>query len=93
MYVLDTACLRAPLPHRNATKPTRVVPLNHLKVFQVAAAGFTSFFLAEPTTGVPWEELPRWPEVVDSEDVCLICDETKEDMMPMECEKVSLRLL
>lgn len=75
---------------RSATKPLRCETLDGIAILDIAAAQNTTFYLAR-NMGERYGELPRWPEVVPSQEVCMVCGreegEGGEDNALLECEK------
>jgi len=72
---------------RNSTKPVEIQPLRGVDVIDVAAAGATTYWLAQP--GKELESLDRWPLEVASSEECLGCgkDSEQDDSDMVECEK------
>ncbi|KAL1412746.1 hypothetical protein Q8F55_000493 [Vanrija albida] len=71
---------------KSSTKPQEIVPLRGIDVIDVAAGCFFTLFLAQPTDEL--SDLPRYPEHIESADVCLVCNEFQgEDEVQLECER------
>lgn len=72
---------------KSATQPQRCEPLDKVGLLGIAGGQNTTFFLARPE-GDAFSSLPRYPEVSESSEVCLVCSkETPEDVVTLECEK------
>jgi hypothetical protein len=83
---------------KSATKPSRVSTLDDIDVFDIAAGQNTTFFLAKrpSSSSSPasadakeekWNDLPRFPAVVDVPEDCVVCRLEKEEDL-LECDKV-----
>ncbi|KAI5454507.1 hypothetical protein NCC49_003405 [Naganishia albida] len=70
---------------KNATKPVRIAPLNGLDTFDVAAAAYTTYWLAHPNSKS--SDLERWPLDIPSPDDCIVCGKDQKNNNPLECEK------
>jgi hypothetical protein len=70
---------------KNSTKPVEVEPLRGVNVFDIAAAAATTYWLATPE-GTALQDLDRWPQEIDSEEECLVCNNCNSETL-LECEK------
>lgn len=75
---------------KSATAPIRIDPLNGIGLLDVAGGQNTTFFLSQ-AQGSKYSELPRFPEEVESSDLCLVCgidkESTDDSVVVLECEK------
>lgn len=73
---------------RSATKPLRCETLDGIAILDIAAGQNTTFFIAR-SMGDAYAELPRYPEAVESSELCLVCGTGSDgqDTALLECEK------
>ncbi|WVR07652.1 hypothetical protein IAU60_004694 [Kwoniella sp. DSM 27419] len=71
---------------KSATKPVKIEPLSGIDVIDVAGGAFFSLFLAKPNEAL--EDMTRHPEVVASDEQCMVCSSPDDATSTMlECEK------
>lgn len=77
---------------RSATKPQRCETLDGISIIDLAAGQNTTYYIAR-NLGDNYAELPRFPELVESSDVCQVCQSEKsktgddEKDVLLECER------
>ncbi|PWN48238.1 RCC1/BLIP-II [Violaceomyces palustris] len=79
---------------KSATKPQRCETLDGISILEIAAGQNTTYYVAR-NLGEAYSELNRFPEHVDSSEMCVVCQaETKpsranpgEEDALLECEK------
>ncbi|ORX40572.1 regulator of chromosome condensation 1/beta-lactamase-inhibitor protein II [Kockovaella imperatae] len=70
----------------SSTKPVAIEALEGVDVIDIAAGAFFTMFLARP--GGKLSDLDRYPEHVNSSDICIVCEES-DHQLTLECEKAS----
>ncbi|WVQ84629.1 hypothetical protein IAT38_006784 [Cryptococcus sp. DSM 104549] len=70
---------------KSATKPVKIIPLENIDVIDVAGGAFFSLFLAKPNSSM--SDLDRYPEHINSASLCLVCEESRKNDLPLECER------
>ncbi|CAO1637787.1 unnamed protein product [Sympodiomycopsis kandeliae] len=73
---------------RSATQPLRCEPLDGLEVLSVAAGQNTTFILTSNANESKYSDLPRFPEDIESPDICITCGQSDDsEKVTLECEK------
>lgn len=72
---------------RSATQPMRCEPLDGLEILQVAAGQNTTFFLTSNENETKYSDLSRFPEEIESPDICITCGKQDDESVTLECEK------
>ena len=72
---------------RELSPPPPVGVCKELTQCSIAAGAFFTLFLARPTSAL--SDLTRWPDEIQSSDVCIVCEKKQEssDDPLMECER------
>nr|XP_031861731.1 uncharacterized protein CI109_002963 [Kwoniella shandongensis]KAA5528803.1 hypothetical protein CI109_002963 [Kwoniella shandongensis] len=70
---------------KSATRPQKLEPLSGIDVIDVAGGAFFTLFLARPNAAL--SDLTRYPEHIDSASICVVCNEDKDGVDALECER------